>query len=123
MDPQPSAVIKAGVTLLRPGVDAQEIELPEGATLADLLREARADTSEQAIFIDGRPVEEWIVLQPNVVVSLVPRVRNATRPADWRETVGMFRDDPVFAEIAEAGRAIREAGREAARQEANEDVP
>lgn len=113
MHPQPTSATKAGVTLLRPGVNAQEIELPEGATLADLLREARADASDQAIFIDGRPVEEWLVLQPGVVVSLVPRVRNETRPADWRETVGMFRGDPVFEEMMKAVQASREAEREA----------
>jgi hypothetical protein len=27
----------------------------------------------------------------------------------WRETIGMFRGDPVFREIMEAGRAIRQA--------------
>jgi hypothetical protein len=35
---------------------------------------------------------------------------HAHPPRDaWRETVGMFRGDPIFREIIEAGKAIREA--------------
>lgn len=35
-------------------------------------------------------------------------------PKDWQRTVGMFRNDPVMAEIIEAGRRIREADRQQA---------
>jgi hypothetical protein len=35
---------------------------------------------------------------------------------DWRRTVGMFDNDPGFADVIAEGRAIREAEREAARR-------
>jgi hypothetical protein len=38
-------------------------------------------------------------------------------PKDWRSAIGMFADNPEMKEIFEEGRKIREAEREAARQE------
>ena len=35
---------------------------------------------------------------------------------DWRSVVGLFDDDPGFADVIAEGRALREADREAARR-------
>jgi len=42
--------------------------------------------------------------------------KQAAPPADWRSVVGLFDDDPGFADVIAEGKAIREADREAARQ-------
>jgi hypothetical protein len=123
MGTEPAAAEIEGVVLLRMGVGRQEFVLPEGATLADLLREAEVDADDQEIMIDGRSLEEIFVLQPGTIVTVMPRPKETSRRRSWRDTIGMFRGDPVFAEIVEAGRAIREAEREAARQESEQDVP
>ena len=45
--------------------------------------------------------------------QLANSAANAGPPRDaWRETVGMFRGDPIFREIIEAGKVIREADRD-----------
>ena len=51
------------VTLLRPEEGPQTFTLPEGATLADLLREAGADVRSPNMLIDGRPIEEVRALE------------------------------------------------------------
>jgi hypothetical protein len=38
----------------------------------------------------------------------------------WRETFGMFKDDEAFNAMVEAGRAYREAWRQADREEAED---
>ena len=125
MDTKAATAETEGVVLLRLGVGKQEFALPAGATLADLLREAGITPDDQEIMIDGRRLEETLVLHPGTIVTVMPRPQEISRPRSWRDTVGMFRGDPVFAEIVAAGRAIREAEREAARQEAaaEQDAP
>ena len=54
------------------------------------------------------------------VASLVA-ARRCAPTKDWRSTVGMFKDDRVMAEIQEEGRRIREADRDAARNDPNYD--
>jgi sulfur carrier protein ThiS len=110
MSAKPSTTEKNGVMLIRPGVEGQEYTLPEGATLADLLQQAQAQTEGRVILIDGRRLEEALVLQPGMTISIVPDER-------WRETFGMFKDDAAFNEMVEAGRAYRESLREAALKE------
>jgi hypothetical protein len=113
---------KNAVILIRERVGREDHTLPEGATLADLLRAAGVGDAPHVITIDGRSIEEFLVLRPGMVVSLIPVISKAVTRDSWRQTVGMFRDDPHFHEMVEAGRAIREADREAARKnsEANE---
>jgi hypothetical protein len=112
---------KNGVILIRERVGREDHTLPEGATLADLLRAAGVGDAPHVITIDGRSIEEFLVLRPGMVVTLVPVISKAVTRDSWRETFGMFKDDPHFQEMVEAGRAIREADREAARKEAEED--
>ncbi len=120
MSSNPIAVKKIqGVVLQRPGTGAEEYLLPPGSTLADLLREARADPNDYDIRIDGNGVAEAVDLRPGMVVTLGPR-RGPSRDA-WKATVGTFKDDPAFEEMVRAGQAIREAEREAARKDAEND--
>ena len=97
-----------GVVLLRLGEGVQEFDLPPDATLADLLRESGANLAENEVMIDGRPIEEAIVLRPGMIVSLSPKPEP---PAEvpWRKTVGMFRDDPYFDAMMDDVMAAREA--------------
>jgi sulfur carrier protein ThiS len=101
------------VTLLRPEGAAQTYTLPEGATLADLLREAGAAAPRPSILIGGRPIEEATVLESGMVITLVPEPPQTPAKKDWRRTVGMIADDADFEEWMAACRAIREADRRA----------
>jgi hypothetical protein len=97
MSGKPAAPEKTGVTLLRMGVGKQEFDLPEGATLADLLRAAGVNPEEQAIFIDRRPLEDVIVLRRGMIVSAAPRPpKSAPTRKEWRDVMGDFHDDPAF---------------------------
>ena len=61
-------------------------------------------------------LEERVSSLENAVESILSRTNNQ-RGKDWRSTVGMFEGDSVMAEIQEEGRRIREADRQAAKQE------
>jgi hypothetical protein len=112
------------VTLVRlgDGSKTEEYTLPEGSTLADLLRQAQVRTTDQLVWIDGKPLEEFVILPPGTTVTLVPKPEPVPFNDRWRETFGMFKDDPTFQEMVEAGRAFREADREAARKEAGDEA-
>jgi hypothetical protein len=97
---------------VRPGVDARECLVPPGSTVGDLLREAGACVHDQTVVIGPHAVEESHVLEPEAIVYLVPRVRNPSANGTWRDLVGAFRGDPIFREIVEEGRAIRDAERD-----------
>src|SRR5262249_21271321 len=90
------------VVLLKHRVGRQGVELPAGATLGDLLREANVDQGNQTISIDGKAVEDFVVLRPGMVVSAVPRPGNPPWVGSWRAGLGMLKDDPVFLEVCEA---------------------
>jgi len=109
MSAEPATVPKSRVTLLRMGVGKEEIELPEGATLADLVRLAGVRTDAQEIFIDGRTLLECLTLPPGAIVSVVPKPGNAAGAGDWRGAVGISRGDPLFEESVKAGRAYRDS--------------
>lgn len=98
------------VTLLRLGVGMEQIPLREGATLADVLREAGVDPSGQEVLVDGRRIEEALTLQPGTIVSVGARATNGQpeQPA-WMKTIGMFKDDPIFEEMMNDVNAQREA--------------
>jgi hypothetical protein len=109
------------VTLIRHGVGKEEFALPEGATLADLLRQAQAADTPHVTTINGRSIEEFLVLQPGMVVTITPVIRGPVTKDSWLETFGMFKDDASFNEMVEAGRAYREALREAELKELQDD--
>jgi hypothetical protein len=96
------------VHFVRPGVGTREYHLSEGATLADLLRLSGVSTTNQAVFIDGVPPEEALPLRDGVVVTLVPRPRNAPGDEPWRAPVPAFRDEEISREYSEAMKARRE---------------
>jgi hypothetical protein len=121
MGKKPVTAKKNEITLIRDGVGREEYTLAKGATLADLLRAAQVAETPHVTTINGRSIEEFLVLQPGMVVTFTPVIRGPVTKHSWRETVGMFKDDPLFHEMVEAGRAIREADREAARKEAEAD--
>jgi hypothetical protein len=97
------------VILLRHGVGKQGFHLPAGATLGDLFRAADVNGASQEIFVDGKSVEELLVLEPGMVVSVVPRPERRPSVGSWREGLGMLSGDPVFLEVCEAVEKSREA--------------
>ncbi len=99
------------VTLLRPEEGPQTFTLPEGATLADLLRAAGVAISSPSMLIDNRPIEEFVVLKSGMVISIVPESSKTPTKRSWRDSVGTVQDTPAFREMIAAGRAIREAER------------
>jgi hypothetical protein len=123
MSAKTTAAEETKVVLLHLGVGKQEFALPSDATLSDLLREAQVELSEYDAMVDGRNPEECLVLGPDTIVSLVPRPRGGKPSESWRETIGMFRDDPVFQEMVDAGKAHRDAERQAARNEPDGNRP
>jgi len=108
---KPKQEKKNGValTLIREGIGREDYTLREGATLADLLRQAQTQTKGAMIFIDGRSLEEYLVLKSGMIVSVVPGPRTAAADERWRETFGMFRDNEPFREMSEAVEASRKA--------------
>jgi hypothetical protein len=109
MSAKPSTAERNGVTLIRTGVEREDFPLPEGATLGDLLRAAKVDPENQKILIDGKPMEDVLVLQPGTTITIVPRPKKESSPGSWREGIGMFQGDPVFLEMMEAVERSREA--------------
>jgi hypothetical protein len=101
------------VTLIRPEGGSQTFTLPEGATLADLLREAGAAVRSSSLLIDGRPIEEVLVLKSGTAITISPEPPQAPAGKDWRRTVGMFADDADFDAWMAACRKIREDDRKA----------
>ena len=63
------------------------------------------------LFIGDKDLAEYAVLEEGVTVFLVPQPKHAADREPWRETIGMFKDDPAFEEMMEAVWAEREAGR------------
>ena len=109
------------VTLIRPDGGSQTFTLPEGATLADLFREAGAAVGSPNLLIDGRPIEEVLVLKSGVVISIMPEPPRPHSNGSWQESIGTVQDTPAFRAMLAAGRAIREADREAASHQTDED--
>jgi hypothetical protein len=106
------------VRLLRTGEDLRTYTLPEGATLADLMREANTPYRSSNLLVDGRYLESAIVLKSGMLITIMPEPAVAAGIHSWQDTVGMFTNNSFFQEMVEAGRAIREADRQAAREEA-----
>ena len=70
MSATPATTTTKGVTLLRLGQGKEEVELPEGSTLADLLQNIGADPKGLEILVDGKPIEACVVLQTGMIVSI-----------------------------------------------------
>jgi hypothetical protein len=102
------------VTLIRPDGGLHTFTLPEGATLTDLLCEAGAAVRNPNVLIDGRPIEDVLVLKPGMAITVTPESPQLPSEGSWRDTIGMFQDTPFFRAMIAEGRAIREADREAA---------
>jgi len=109
------------VTLLRPNVEARTFTLPEGATLADLLREAGAAVPGPIVLIDGRPIEDLTVLQSGMTITIETEGGPGRFNESWRATIGTFSNPAFLREVIAEGRAIREADREVARSQAEQD--
>jgi len=95
------------VHLVRPGVEAGDYHLSEGATLADLLRISGASTTNQAVFVDGVPPEESLPLHNGIVVTLVPLPKSRAGEEPWRAEIPSFRDEGLFQEFSEALKSRR----------------
>lgn len=111
MSAEPTPPPRKGVILLRLGTGVEEFELPEGATLADVLNAANVDPARSEVMIDGKSMPEAIVLKPGAIVSVGPKVSVPEPP--WRATLGMLRDAPGFDEMmrgVEARRAANSKG-------------
>jgi hypothetical protein len=104
------------VTLVCADTGAKSFTLPAGATLGDLLREAGATADGAHIMIDGRPIEEALTLKSGTNITILPAPRTPAK-LPWRDTVGIFADDPTFEEAVAAERAIREVDRKATLEE------
>jgi sulfur carrier protein ThiS len=109
------------VTLMRTETGARSFTVPEGATLADLLREAGASADGAKITIDGRPIEDLVSLNSGMVVTILPAVPGVPANGGWRDTVGTIQDTAAFREMIAAGRELREAEREAARNQTEQN--
>ncbi len=96
------------VTLVRPGV---------GTTVADLLRQTDASACHFNVFIGDKDLAEFAVLEAGMTVFLVPQPKNAVNREPWRETIGMFKDNPAFEEMMEGVWAEREARRKSGNDE------
>src|SRR4051812_19438870 len=77
MSAGPNSTDTIHVTLVRPGVGPQEFSLAQGATVGDLIREAKADVHHQVIMVGPRALEEAEVLTPDSFIFIVPRPDNA----------------------------------------------
>lgn len=91
-----NAQSKILVTIVQPGLGAQEYALPKGTTLADLLRRHGATTADQVVYVDGFVVEENVPLHDGAVAVIVPQARNAAGDEPWRATIPSFRDEALF---------------------------
>ncbi len=109
----PTATTKQGVTLLRLGQGKEEVELPEGATLADLLQKIGADPTGLEILVDGKPIEAWLVLQTGMIVSIGNRPNQAATNGARVGGIGDFHDDPVFEAMMDQVNVEREREKQA----------
>ncbi len=100
------------IALVRPGVGTEVVELTEGSTVADLLRQTGASACHSNVFIGDKDLAEFVVLEAGMTVFLVPQPKNAASQKSWRELMGDFHDDPAFEEMMQAVQAERDAEKE-----------
>jgi hypothetical protein len=109
------------VLLIRPDVDSQTFTMAEGATLGDLLREAGAAIQSPSMLIDGHPIEEAVILRSGMTIAINAEKPSVPPKGSWQATSGMFKNRSFLREVIAEGRAIREADREAARNQTEQD--
>jgi hypothetical protein len=110
------------VTLERPGAGTKVVELTQGSTIADLLRQTEADACHSHVFIGDKDLTEYVVLEEGMTVFLVPRPNKAADDVEggspdrsedgdrnWRDLMGDFHDDPAFEEVMRIVEAERKA--------------
>jgi hypothetical protein len=89
------------VQFVRTGVGVQECPLPEGATLAELLRRLGVATTDQDVYVDGVVAEEAGPLHDGAIVMVLPQSPRAAVDQPWRATIPSFRDDALFRQYAD----------------------
>jgi hypothetical protein len=102
---------------LATGVGTKVVELTAGSTVADLLHQTDVSACPSNILIGGKDLAEFVVLEEGMTVCLVPQPKNAADREPWRETIGMFKDNPAFEEMMETVWAEREARRKSGNAE------
>jgi hypothetical protein len=93
--------------LVRPGVGARGYDLPEGETIAELLGQSGAATTNQAVYVDGVLAGGAAPLRDGAVVMIVPQPRIGAVDEPWRATIPSFRDDTLFQQYMEMLKARR----------------
>ena len=61
------------VKLLRTGPGFADLHLPEGATLADLMREADTTYRNSNLLVDGHYLESAIILKSGMLITITAR--------------------------------------------------
>lgn len=97
LDAKPRLVVR----LVRPGVGVQKYCLSEGATLEDLLHRSGAETTNQAVYVDGVVAGGAMPLCDGAIVMIVPQPRIGPVDEPWRATIPSFRDDALFQQYRE----------------------
>jgi hypothetical protein len=110
------------VRLLRPDQGSETFTLPEGATLADLLREAGGGIQAGNILIDGRPLEEVLILNSAMAITVVPEPPPSPAKGARQATPGRFVHAPTFEERVATARANREAELQAMLEESDKEA-
>jgi ThiS family len=105
------------VSLVRPIEGTRTFALPQGATLGDLLREAGTSLDGAKVLVDGQQIEDVFSLKSGMTITILPAPAQVSSNGSWRDSVGTVQDTAAFREMIAAGRAIREAEREAARSQ------
>jgi hypothetical protein len=101
-----TSTVEIQVHFVRTGV-TRDYHLPEGATLADLLRRSGVPAADQSVLVDGVTPEEALALRDGAVVTIVPRPGDADRDQPWRATIPAFRDEGLSREYTETLKARR----------------
>ena len=109
MSESKASIVEIRVRLIGPDGHADDHHLPDGATLADLLRQAGTDLSNQSVWVDGIKAEEGLSLHDGAIVTIVPSPGDPDRDQPWRAIVPAFQDDALFQEYTEALKARRQA--------------
>lgn len=97
------------VTLVRPGVDAQKLRLPEGSTLEDLIDRSGASKARQTITVNGIIPERSLPLRNGAVVIFVSTPGNAAGGEHLPSGVPSLRDDGLFEQYRDILKARRKS--------------
>ncbi len=100
------------VTVLGVSGGPQTVTLPEGATLADLLRQVGAEARGLNFLINGRYIEEALILKSGMTITILPESPQGPARTDRWSSIGTISaEDADFEEWMAACRAIREEDR------------